>query len=256
MIVDGLIVLAVLAAAIFVLAKLLRWWWRYLVVNVSAKYMVPTFWASVGVALTLGYLALFPYHLPVRHEINQLCRSEAGVWIYERAPQKVDGFLTNSMMHAPSLLEAGYSYYETPGSLERGEMGKFRRTYLGTNLQGGWQPVDVLTEQPTRYEVGLRRESRSKWVEAYLIEIHDRETGKLMALRREFHVKQYGFSYWERMSQWWVKSMKCALPNEQAKINLIEDVLPPSGPKIKLWDGKQHVIPPKVPKENENANRE
>lgn len=245
----GLIAWAILIAVVVLLAKLLPWWWRKIEALVAARYRFVAYVGSLLLWFLLIYVVLFPMHIPVRNEIHKLCESEGGVWIYERAPEKVDGFLSSLWVTQISLLEAGYAYTDTYGSAERGEHGKYRRSYLGTNDKGGWEPVGVLIDEPSRYEIVSRSEPRSRLVEEYVVEIKDRQTGKVMGLSRRFNVRRSALTESEKWTQWWVKSIECELPRGEGEINLIEEVLPPSGQKFNFFKRKQLVIKPKVPEE-------
>ncbi len=244
---DGLIAWAVLIGSIVVLFKLLIWWWRYLAGKFRPDYRVPVYFGSLALMSALGLYALFFDYFPARRELMALCEQEAGVWIYQRAPEKVDGYLTNGIGSEPSLLEKGYVYYD---NFLDGK-GKYRRTYLGTNERGGWSPVDKLIDQPSRYEVVLERTSRSQWIDMLELQFRDRQTGALMAVRREFVVKLYKLTNWQQETiRDWMSSLKCDFPAEQDRIDLFEEVLPPSGQKTDFNDGKIEFIPPKVPEEN------
>lgn len=243
----GIIAWTIIIVVIVMMAKLLSWWWRKVGTIFATRYRFVVYIGSLAVWLFLVYVVIFPMHIPVRNEIHELCESEGGVWINERAPEKVDGFLSSLWISEIALLEAGYSFTDRYGILESGEHGKYRRSYLGTNEGGGWAPIDVIIEEPSRYEVITRAEPRSRLVEAYVVEIQDRQTGKIMGLSRRFNVRLDALKDWEKWTQWWVKSIDCELPRGEGHINLIEEVLPPSGPKFDFRKRDQLVIKPKIP---------
>ncbi len=198
------------------------------------------------------YLAMWPKHIPARIEFARLCKTVAGEQIFHTV-ENVEGFYQDGgMLSLSPWMEAGYLYVDkvrsgsperiasaedfaywqkhTAKALLRGGLSHYKRSRAWIGEDGYWKYEGSFVREPSRYRVSTRREHYDYHIMAWVQEIHDTETGTLLAQSKELAFDRSDLSSWERNTQFWMRSDGlCAMPELEGKPAMILRVLKPVG---------------------------